>query len=172
MGAVLGVLVLIFLVMPFVELAVIVVTAQQVGIPETLVLLVVISLVGGWLMKREGLSVWRRAREQLDHGELPTREVLDGLLLLVAGALLLSPGFVGDALAILLLLPPSRAVVRGVLLRRLRQRIDAGLVGVVGGPAGAGPRVGARGRGGPLDVHEAAPRRRPPIPRDVTEEHA
>jgi UPF0716 protein FxsA len=125
MTGVLPLLVVLFVFVPIVELAVIIQVGQAIGVVETLLLMVVVSVVGGWLVKREGIGVWRRAQRQLDTGVMPGRELVDGVLIMVAGALLLLPGFVSDCLGILLLLPPVRAVVRGLVIRRLRTRVVA-----------------------------------------------
>src|SRR4051812_1482046 len=117
-------LVLLFIVLPIAELWVLVASAQQFGIPETLLVLVAVSVVGAWLCKRAGLGVLRRMQRTLDNGELPTTELTDGFLVLLAGALMLTPGFITDVFAILLLLPPSRAVARRILVRRVRRRIQ------------------------------------------------
>ena len=76
--------------------------------------------IGAWLLKRQGLSTLRRITEAVDAGRVPGRELVDGLLLLVAGALMLAPGFLGDVIAYLLLLPPTRAPIRALVLRRFR----------------------------------------------------
>ena len=125
MTGVLPLLVVLFVLVPIVELAVIIQVGQAIGVVETLLLMVVVSVVGAWLVKREGIGVWRRAQRQLDTGVMPGRELVDGVLIMVAGALLLLPGFVSDCLGILLLLPPVRAVVRGLVIRRLRTRVVA-----------------------------------------------
>lgn len=118
------VLALAFFALPFVELAVILAVANRVGIAETLLLLLSISVAGAWLTKREGLGVLRAVRARLDAGVMPGRELLDGVLILVAGALLLTPGFVTDAVGLLLLLPPVRAGLRAALRRRFARRLD------------------------------------------------
>jgi UPF0716 protein FxsA len=130
------VLLLLFLVVPVVELYVIVQVAQGVGVLNTMVLLVVVSVVGSWLVKHEGVGVLRRMRQQLDEAKLPTDELTDGVLILFAGALMLTPGFLTDLLALLLLLPPTRAAIRLVLLSRFRRRIESGLGFTVAGPGG------------------------------------
>lgn len=122
------VLALVFLVLPIVELYVIVQVAQGVGILSTIGLLLVISVAGAWLCKREGLGVLRRIRDALDRYEIPTRELVDGGLVLFAGALMLTPGFVTDCLALLLLLPPTRVPVRTAVLRALRRRASVTVV--------------------------------------------
>jgi len=125
MTGVLPVLVVLFVFVPIVELAVIIQVGHAIGVVETLLLMLLVSVVGAWLVKREGIGVWRRAQRQLDTGVMPGRELVDGVLIMVAGALLLLPGFVSDCLGILLLLPPVRAVVRGLVIRRLRTRVVA-----------------------------------------------
>jgi UPF0716 protein FxsA len=122
-----------FVIVPIVELAVIIQVADGIGIPETIGLLVLVSVVGAWLCKREGIGVLRRIQASLDRRQLPTRALIDGGLIMLAGALLLTPGFLSDILGILLLLPPTRAVVRaavlGVLAKRFRVVTVVGTAG-------------------------------------------
>jgi UPF0716 protein FxsA len=120
---VVGFLALVFLVVPIAELAVVIKVGQWLGVADTLALLILISLVGAWLAKREGIGVWRRIQRQLELGRMPSNELIDGLLILFAGALLLTPGFLTDVLGILLLLPPTRRTIRRVLRRRFAWRI-------------------------------------------------
>jgi UPF0716 protein FxsA len=134
-------LVLLFLAVPVAELAVILTVANTAGVVNTIGLLIVVSVVGGWLAKREGVGVYRRVQAALNRGELPNREVTDGFLILLAGALMITPGFLTDCLALLLLFPPSRAVARGVLMSAVAKR---GRVAVVG--AGRSAWGGATGR--------------------------
>ena len=115
-------LVVLFLVVPFVELFVIIQVGQAIGALPTIAVLVLISVVGAWLVKREGLGVLRRAQARMRSGEVPGSELTDGVLILFAGALLLTPGFLTDVLGILLLLPPVRAGMRQGATRALRRR--------------------------------------------------
>lgn len=119
----LGVLALVFVVVPFVELYVILQVGHAIGVLNTIGLLVLVSVVGAWLMKREGLAVVHRARVQMLDGRVPAAAVVDGVLVLFAGALLVTPGFVSDVFGILLLLPPTRAAVRAYGRRRLAARL-------------------------------------------------
>ena len=121
---VLPILFLAFLVVPFVELYVIIQVGQAIGALNTIALLILVSATGAWLVKREGLSVLRRAQARVDQGGLPGRELVDGVLILFAGALLLTPGFVTDLLGILLLLPPVRAGLRAAVVQALRRRAE------------------------------------------------
>ena len=120
----LALLVLVFVALPIAELYVLIQVAGGIGILNTIGLLIAVSVVGAWLSKREGLGVLRRIRLSLDRYELPGREVVDGALILFAGALLMTPGFISDCLGILLLLPPTRAAIRGVVIRTLGRRVE------------------------------------------------
>ena len=117
-------LLLLFIILPIVELAVIIQVGQVIGVLNTIALLLLVSFVGSWLVKREGLAVWRRFRQAVDRGQVPGKEIADGVMVLLAGALLISPGFVTDVFGVLLLLPPVRAAVRGLLLRRAAVRVQ------------------------------------------------
>ena len=116
-------LVVIFLVIPIIELALIIQVGQAVGVLNTIGLLLLVSFVGAWLVKREGLEVWERFRRQVDRGVVPARELADGVMIIFAGALLMTPGFVTDLLGLSLLLPPVRAAIRASTLARITRRI-------------------------------------------------
>ena len=130
MGAMVGVLLLLFLVVPLAELYVIIQVGQALGALNTIALLIIVSAVGAWLVKREGMSVWRRFQHQVESGAVPGREIADGVMILFAGALLMSPGFLTDVLGIALLLPPVRAVLRAALMRQAARR--AGIIRLEG----------------------------------------
>jgi len=125
-----GVLVVLFLLVPLAELYVIIQVGQAFGALNTIALLIVVSAVGAWLVKREGMSVWRRFQRQIEAGAVPGREIADGVMILFAGALLMSPGFLTDLLGIALLLPPVRAVVRTAVMKRAARR--AGIIRMEG----------------------------------------
>jgi UPF0716 protein FxsA len=118
------ILFLLFIVGPIVELYVLVQVAQAIGVVEALGLMVLVSMLGAWLARREGLRTWRRFTEQARAGATPSRELADGLCVLLGGALLLAPGFVTDVIGLVLLFPPTRALVRGVLVRRMTGRVS------------------------------------------------
>jgi UPF0716 protein FxsA len=105
-----------FVVVPIVELYVIVQVGHLIGVLPTLLLLFACSVAGAWLVKREGVKAWRAFRAATAEGRVPARETADGALVIVGGALLLAPGFVTDALGLLCVLPPTRALVRRLLL--------------------------------------------------------
>jgi UPF0716 protein FxsA len=116
-----AVLVMVFVVVPLIELAVIITVAGAIGVVPTILALVAVSVLGAWLVKREGVGVMRRMQASLDRGEMPARELLDGVLLMAAGVLCVVPGFVTDAFGLLLLTPPVRAFVRNRVTRRLER---------------------------------------------------
>ena len=116
-------LAVVFLAVPLAELYVLIQVGQVIGVLDTVVLLLVISVVGAWLAKREGLGVLRRMQAAVNAGRVPGAELIDAFLILLAAALMLTPGFLTDVAAILLLLPPVRAAVRQVLRRHFVRRI-------------------------------------------------
>src|ERR1041384_6931224 len=118
-------LVLLFIAVPIAELAVIIQVGQAIGVWWTIALLIVAPPVGRCVMRHPGRPVWRRFNDTVQGGRVPAREVLDGALVIFGGALLLTPGFITDILGLILLLPPSRAVVRGIVSRRIAHRMVA-----------------------------------------------
>jgi UPF0716 protein FxsA len=126
-----------FIVLPIAELAVIVVFARNIGLLWTLVMLFGFSIAGSILAKQQGLDVWRRMRATLARGEMPSSEVVDGFLILLAGALLLTPGFLTDAVGVVLLVPPARAAVRRIARRVFGRYVDHRVFGPPAGQQGA-----------------------------------
>jgi UPF0716 protein FxsA len=116
-------LVLLFIAVPIAELAVIIQVGQAIGVWWTVGLLVADSLLGSWLMRHQGRTAWRRFNDAVQAGRVPAREVLDGALVIFGGALLLTPGFITDIFGLILLVPPSRALVRRIAARRLQHRM-------------------------------------------------
>lgn len=110
------------IVAPLVELYVALRVGASIGALNTIALLVAVGVIGSWLVKRQGIAVAGKLRRQLETGGDPSRQVVDGFLLLAAGVLLVLPGFVSDAFGIALLVPPVRALVGRLLLRRAGRR--------------------------------------------------
>src|SRR4051794_26479768 len=111
-------LILLFIVVPIAELYVILKVGDLIGILPTVALLVADSLLGSWLLKAQGRTVWRRFQETMQAGRIPHREVLDGVLVIFGGAFLITPGFLTDIVGVLLLLPPTRSLFRRWLIHR------------------------------------------------------
>lgn len=116
-------LVVAFVVVPLVEIAVLIEVGQVIGPWWTIGLLVADSIVGGWLVKREGGRAWRALRTALASGRMPAQELADGALVLVGGTLMLTPGFVTDAVGLALLIPPTRAIARRLLRAYVARRL-------------------------------------------------
>jgi UPF0716 protein FxsA len=114
-------LALLFLIVPLAELYLILKVGDAIGIGWTILLLVADSLLGSWLLRSQGRVVWRRFNEILAQGRVPHREVVDGVLVIFGGAFLITPGFLTDIVGLLLLLPPTRAIARRMLVRRMGQ---------------------------------------------------
>ena len=117
-------LALIFLVVPIAELYAIYLVGDAIGVLPTFLLLAADSLLGSLLLRSQGRSVWQRFNEALTEGRMPHREVLDGVLIIFGGAFLITPGFITDVVGLVLLIPPTRGVVRRFLARRLGRRVE------------------------------------------------
>lgn len=116
-------LLVLFTLVPFVELTLLVWIGRHTDWLVTLALIFVPGLVGAWLARYQGLRCWRAVQEQLAHGQLPATALLDGLMILVAGVLLITPGVLTDLTGLALLIPPVRRVVRSQVTRRLEARV-------------------------------------------------
>ena len=140
---------LLFLALPLLELFVIVQVARSFGTPETLLALLAVSIIGAWTVKLAGIGVWRRFTTTAARGEMPHREVVDGVLLLLAGVLLVIPGFVTGLAGLVLVFPPTRAAVRTALIARVKAQ---GTVAVFGRmPRGVVETQGWETTSDPLD---------------------
>jgi UPF0716 protein FxsA len=131
---VLAAIALLFIVLPIVEITVAIQVAHHIGGLNTVALLLLFSFAGFWLARIEGFSVIRRIQEQLVNRAVPTNDLIEGALVFAGGMLLVVPGFVTDALGLLLLFPLTRHIARRGLKRRF------------------GTRVRRVGPGGPEDV--------------------
>lgn len=116
-------LVVAFVVVPLVEIAVLIRVGQVIGPWWTIALLILASIVGSWLIKREGGRAWRALQEALQRGRMPARELADGALILIGGTLMLTPGFVSDVLGLFFVLPFTRPLARGALSRVVARRL-------------------------------------------------
>ena len=108
-------LVVLFLIVPIIEIYVIVQVGQEIGALPTIALLLVESAIGAWLVKREGRRAWQALKSAVGTGRLPSRELADAALVLVGGTLLLTPGFVSDVFGFFLILPFTRTFARRAL---------------------------------------------------------
>jgi UPF0716 protein FxsA len=147
-----------FVIVPIVEIAVIIAVGRAIGAWWTVLLLLVESAIGAWIVRREGTRAWRSLRAAFTAGSFPDRELVDGALVVAGGTLLLTPGFVTDIAGFLLVLPFTRpairALVMSVMAQRARGLMDLGRV--VGGVRGASTDPRNRGTvpGEVIDRHD------------------
>ena len=145
----LGRLLLLFLLTPAVELALLIQVDRLIGFGPTIGLIIATGIAGSYLARREGLNTWERLNERLQSGDLPGKELVDGVIILVAGALLVTPGVFTDVVGFIGLIPPTRALVRKALMRRFQSKMQRGSMqvqfGIFGGsapgPNGGGPHA-------------------------------
>lgn len=142
----LGRLILLFLLTPAVELALLIQVDRLIGFWATIALIIVTGVVGSHLARREGLSTWRRFNRRLQAGDLPGDELADGIIILVAGALLITPGILTDVIGFLGLVPFTRARIRGALMRWFQEKVDQGTMKVQFGVFGGSPPPTRGGR--------------------------
>jgi UPF0716 protein FxsA len=136
-----AILVVLFIVVPILELYVIIQIGGLIGIWPTLALLLADALLGSMLLRHQGRGAWQRFNEAIAARRFPGREVADGLLIAIGGTLLLTPGFITDIAGLILLIPPTRAIVRRLLKGMVARRFV-----VVGGPAGTAYGAGGAAR--------------------------
>lgn len=117
---------LLFLILPAIELAILIKVGSIIGAFNTIAIIILTALIGAYMVKMEGLNVLYRFQETLSHGLFPGEEILDGLLILVAGAFLLTPGFITDITGFILVIPFSRGVVKAYLKGYIRKKMDTG----------------------------------------------
>ena len=149
-------LVLIFILVPIAELYVIIKVGGVIGVLPTLALLLADAVLGSMLLRHQGRAAWIRFNRALAEGRLPHKEVFDGVLVIIGGTLLLTPGFLTDILGLIFLIPPTRALVRAMSARWVKRRM------AIGGGAtiftfGTGPRPRRR----PAPSGPGRPPRRP-----------
>jgi UPF0716 protein FxsA len=171
-------LVLLFILVPIAELYVIIQVGGAIGVLPTLALLVGDALLGSLLLRQQGRAAWIRFNRALAENRLPHKEVFDGVLIILGGALLLTPGFLTDVVGLIFLIPPTRALVRALAARMVRGRLGRGGVtfwtlGRVPRPPRQRPAPGRPPRRGPAPEDSfrweepAVPRRTGPRPDDI-----
>jgi len=119
-----GKLLILFIAIPVIELYLFMTLGKAIGVLETLGIIVVTAILGAWLTKKQGARAMARFQQATAEGRLPHEEVLDGVMILIAGVVLLTPGFLTDAIGFSLLIPPVRAVLRKRLGKSLKDRVQ------------------------------------------------
>jgi UPF0716 protein FxsA len=124
----LKIFILLLIVVPALEIGVLVLSGNTIGIPWTILLVIFTGVLGAWLAKREGLHTIRLAQLQLQQGQIPSGVILDGLCILVGGVVLLTPGFITDALGFFLLFPSTRAIAKGFFQKLFNRMLQNGSI--------------------------------------------
>ncbi|MBU9721144.1 MULTISPECIES: FxsA family protein [Bacillaceae] len=119
---------LLLIIVPALEIGVLVLAGNYIGIPATILLIILTGILGAALAKKEGLNAIRTAQLQASQGQVPSSVLLDGICILVGGVVLLTPGFLTDAIGFFLLIPQTRAIFKGFLRRIFEKRIQSGNV--------------------------------------------
>ena len=117
-----GILFLVFILVPLVEIGVFIEVGGRIGLWPTIGVVVLTAAVGTWLIRLQGMATLARAQAAVERNEVPVAELLEGLCLLLGGALLLTPGFVTDAMGFVFLIPPLRRAIGAWLWRLLQRR--------------------------------------------------
>ena len=152
----LALLVVLFIVVPLLELYLIFQVSDAIGIVPTLLILIGDSIVGSYLLKSQGRQVWRRFNEATAAGRIPHSEIIDGVLIIFGGAFLITPGFFTDIFGLLFLLPPTRAAFRRIVRRGIERGTVWGRVGGAAVRAGQARRDTGTGNGVPGDYVEGS----------------
>jgi UPF0716 protein FxsA len=139
-----AILIVLFILVPIAELYVIIQVGELIGVWPTLALLLADAVLGSLLLRHQGRGAWRRFNQALAERRFPGKEVADGALIVVGGTLLLTPGFLSDIVGVILLIPPTRTIVR-----RLLRRYTLGRFTVV--DIGGRMRDSASRSGGPVN---------------------
>lgn len=122
-------LLILFITVPVIELMLFMMLGDKLGLPRTIFIIVVTAVIGASLTKSQGARALVNFQNAVTMGKMPHKEMIDGLLILIAGAVLLTPGFLTDTVGFLLLLPPTRAIVRAALTQKLASRVKTSVGG-------------------------------------------
>ncbi|MBT2666242.1 MULTISPECIES: FxsA family protein [Bacillaceae] len=117
--------------MPVVEIIVLLLSGNLIGFWPTLFLIVATGLIGAYLAKRQGMETWKKAQEQIRYGMMPGNEIIDGICIFIGAALLLSPGLISDIMGLILVFPPTRNLLKPIVIRFIMNRVNKGKVTII-----------------------------------------
>ncbi|MGK0270547.1 MAG: UPF0716 protein FxsA [Cocleimonas sp.] len=143
-----------FLVIPIIEIFFLIKVGEVIGAFPTIILVVLTAVIGAGLLRQQGLSTLARFQQNLSTGKIPAQEMVEGILLAVGGALLMTPGFVTDTMGFLCLLPFSRKFIATNVIKRSSAKFTAGMSGGFSGGMGGG--FGGGSGGFYNDTHKAS----------------
>jgi len=118
-------LILLFTLVPLIELTLLIELGRQVGLEATLTIVILTGIIGAYLAKYEGLRVITRIRQDLNQGRIPAEGLIDGVIILAGGLLLLTPGLITDTIGFIALIPVTRQYLKQYLKRKFKQKIDS-----------------------------------------------
>ena len=113
---------LFFSIIPVIEIAILIKVGSYIGVIETISIVILTAIIGAFLVRQEGLTVMYKLRQKIQEGVMPAEEIFDGVMILISGALLLTPGFVTDVIGFSLVFPPSRRVLKKLLRRYIEKK--------------------------------------------------
>ncbi|MCK5215470.1 MAG: membrane protein FxsA [Candidatus Omnitrophica bacterium] len=119
-------LILLFTVLPAVELALLIKIGGHIGVMNTLTVIILTGVIGAYLARIQGFTVMRNIQESMNQGRMPTEEMLDGVMILVGGIVLLTPGFLTDTIGFLLLIPITRLLIKNLVRRYIHHLMEQG----------------------------------------------
>ncbi|KPB05428.1 FxsA family protein [Bacillus sp. CHD6a] len=120
------ILLALIIVVPALEIWLLITAGRLIGPIPTIILIILTGVLGAWLAKYQGVSALRSAQQKMNSGQMPGDVIIDGLCILVGGVVLLTPGFITDAIGFALLLPPTRNLIKPSIIRAIRNRMDRG----------------------------------------------
>ncbi|KMJ57018.1 MULTISPECIES: FxsA family protein [Bacillaceae] len=120
------ILLALIIVVPALEIWLLITAGKLIGAIPTIILIILTGVLGAWLAKYQGVSALRSAQQKMNSGQMPGDVIIDGLCILVGGVVLLTPGFITDAIGFALLLPPTRNLIKPSIMRAIRNRMDRG----------------------------------------------
>jgi UPF0716 protein FxsA len=119
-------LVLIFIIVPLMEILLLIEIGSRIGTLNTIVIILLTGILGGYMMRHQGFAILSNIRGDLSQSRMPTGELINGVLVLVGGILLLTPGFFTDAVGFLLLIPTTRGFIRKKIQLFIQRKIESG----------------------------------------------
>ncbi|THE14738.1 membrane protein FxsA [Bacillus timonensis] len=120
------ILLALIIIVPTLEISVLIFSGKTLGIPFTLLLIILTGVIGAWLAKKQGLETISRARQQMDLGQVPGEAIMDGICILIGAVLLLTPGYISDLAGFLLLLPVTRNFIKPIIVNWINRRMNRG----------------------------------------------
>jgi UPF0716 protein FxsA len=119
-------LLLLFILIPVIEIALLIEVGSMIGTGNTIAVIFLTAVIGAYMVKHEGLGVMYRIQQNMNQGTFPAEEMIDGMMILVSGALLLTPGFFTDTIGFLMVIPFTRALIKGIARRVIEKKISSG----------------------------------------------